>query len=482
MWINTEFGPESEVSDLLVNETFLHIFSEFLEKYILHKSQEYINNLEEDTRKTMWKILNIFYKKSNWEDLDKEELFNFLWKFFTNSIDLYTFLEFLGDYKYFKEGKWKQELNTALEIWDYLLELYWKKDKYADSVIIEETRSKDKVKDIVWTKELSNVALKLMKYWYPITVDDWTPITNVDLEDNIYYKQWKLFIKVFYWNWSEKYINPEWIVLKSKEWLIIRKIEYNFPFWWFQIIKFIDENLDMQIDIFNYSEWTKFTSANIQDVTVSSFKYNKMELDYILLKVNNQYDEIVSVLYNESMEQITLLELVKFLNLGDNVNPLSNLTYSTKDWNIPYNEILLSKIWFRNNVRWIEYIYLEVYVEWEIMKWMITQKWDFLIDKFDLVESVYDLHTIEWFEFLAFWHNKNNLQWYFDINNEVIYVKWVKVQSFEKTHLQVDWEDCYRINGKDWFVISKSILMFELSSYDSFTEEELIGELSNAKV
>jgi hypothetical protein len=337
----------------------------------------------------------------------------------------------------------------------------------------------------------------LLKNWY----------SNIS-PFNLIIKDWDFDNSVAYetLNWEDRFIycidelnnvfyqNSSWEFLKDNKGKRIIHIDTNSIkyFWDYRIYSFINEDWEWKIQIepslafwVNFNNNIEWNSFNIKKI---SYLEQTLDENWNLIEVEEEKNYLLinddewRRLLNEDLEEISILDLLLFLNKN---NPLTKKNLlETLD---RFEEINVKEIFNIHNHNWVKFI--EILVDlpvgyddsweeyFEESQVVLLNNWKVLRDITNFWETyIYSLGKTEeflWKSFLSFslteaWW----IDWYIDSFWKVVKIKEKRLLKIEETVFEFNWEKYFKINWKNDFFISKSKLLKELDLYDSFEESD----------
>ena len=458
----------SEVSDLLMNSDFIRLFKSFINIYD-------INDLFDDD-----KTLNFLYKINEFnhrkekinENFSKNEIFDNLWFIFSYEEILSQFLEHIN-----YSNIDKKLLDSYLEIGDYLMKIYSDKDMYPNNMEVESNRLKDKVGDILWKSEINNISLLIAKNNFPTIWKKWFPIVEIDFKNMIdFYGDGNidlLFVKVKDSEWNIFFHNYKWDILLSNDWKEIIDIEYIYYFKWYSILKLKTNDLKTSFEVRN-KKWNSFDMPSwLSDILPWKLIDWENELEFLILsKEINWINK--TTLFNIDWETITLMDLIRFVNIWKS-STIQMLEKSLSK----FNDIDVSYIKWVKTIWWVKFIELSLdyeYVEeWEDSSYdvIMMESWVPLTDdKWEYVKQLFDFEEFWWKKLLGVGFTPFSIEWFIDSNWKVFTINDQLVYDIDNTNLNYKREDMYIINNDRDFIVSKSIIEKSLANLLWFNEIE----------
>lgn len=419
--INTSLDTDLEIWELFSNSDFLSNFTIFLELYL---GQLKLLNVENPDFKIMIDNQVNFINNNFWLLLNNEKLpdsidvnfyFEKILSFFNSRDNLLQYLTYIWNNWLLKRDSIKREYNKMLKIWDYLYSKYgntnWLPKKDVSAIFEDEL--KKKVGDIL-LRENEDITFRLAERWFPLTINSYT---IVDAKfDNIVSIDWKEYLNIEFYNeyniLKRCYIDFKWNVLKLKKGIIVEEIDYIFTFGWKNVIKYLDSNNNYVLDFVSIDDF-KVIDNVFTDATIKSLIYNWSEFKYLLMSMSsineNSVMENYNQMFDENFQQITLFDLLSFLNDWKTDNFLDNIK---KLESIPLIEI--------SNVKIVDGItFAELTVMWEdLVKSyiVINNNWKIISIDWDNINTTYELKNILWRKFLPYWLDDKFIDWFLDKN------------------------------------------------------------------
>jgi len=474
-----KINKESCAIDIFRDNDFLRLFRIFILKYVK-------DNLED---KNIVKLYNQFNDKNFLENFKNKNTYNLFLQFeafFKESINLTSFLEFLKNYDIDKKL-----LNVFLEVADFLENVSFNKGEYPKEFYSISNDYKIKIVDIVWKRDLENIKFILLQEWYPLFSPFWYEIINAEFWEGIDYININFeedrFIKCIDSQNNIFYQNKFWEILKDKEWkrIINVKLDTIKNFWDFRIYWFINEDWEDKIQIEPEKKlWfdSKYNiSWNFFSVKEISFTEKILDKDKKVLekkevfpflvihnidKENNKVD--IEVL-NESLEEITIVDLLLFLNKNDFSfkKDLMNIITGLK---VDFDNIDIKDIEKIYDFNWIKFIKIFAEINYQNKSWkeytennhiIISENWKILFDNHEFgqvyISSLLWKNKFLWKEFVSFsLTNTEFIDWYIDSFWKIVKVKGETLLSIEKMP----------------FTMKKEELLIELDLFDSFNLSE----------
>jgi len=464
--MKNNLNSSSEVSDLLINSDFIRLFKSFVDIYD-------INDLFDDdkTLNFLDKISEFNYKKEELNNIfSKTEILYNLWFIFSYEEILSQFLEYIN-----YSNIDKKLLDSYLEIGDYLMKIYSDKDMYPNNMDVESNRLKDKVGDILWKSEIDNISLLIAKNNFPTIWKKWFPIVEIDFKNMIdFYGDGNidlLFVKVKDSEWNIFYHNYKWDILLCNDWKEIIDIEYIYYFKWYSILKLKTNDLKTSFEI-RSKEWKSFDVPSwLSDILPWKLVDWENELDFLILsKEINWINK--TTLFNIDWETITLMELIRFVNIWK-PSTIQMLEKSLSK----FNDIDVSYIKWIKTIWWAKFIELSLdyeYVEeWEESSYdvIMLDSWVPLTnDNWEYIKKLFDFEEFLWKKLLGIGFTLFSIEWFIDSNWKTFTINDQLVYNIDNTNLNYKGEDMYIINNDKDFIVSKSIIEKSLANLLWFNE------------
>jgi len=505
MKINNNLDKNSKAIDIFKQRDFLVIFKRFI--ISLEKQDKFFIDYKFDT---LLEILKSNDFKNNLKSKNNYNLFQVFWKFFSDPSLKQTFIIYVQQNHFFQNINQKY-LNTYLDIFDYLEELFHNYKDYPKDIFNISEKYKEKMTCIVWKRVITDQKL-FLKSWYPISIeiDDkiihlkaidlnnsitFNNILSKNIEDDIKYRL------VYDMDNNSYYEDITWDILYDDTWDIITYIDME------SIKYFVDkkiftytnnnwENCIWVIDLFWF--WN-IERHNWQDFVIYNKSYfdektnQEIKLDYI--KITDNWE---TILYNSKLEDLSVFDLVLFLESNEK--------------NKKYIEETLEQLKERDNIKDIYAIHNfngKKFVELELAFEIQNDYWDVELvyercvidDSWVIVEEKQEKGNIQkllnekdmvWKTFVSFSYSPfENTDWFIDanwivlkykkqvkqkisisdINNNINLLKITKEEnifSIEQTSFILKGEKYFKINGDD--IISETNLKKILESYTSFED------------
>lgn len=461
---NNSINLDGESYDLLLNNEFISLFSNFFSNYIELIPEEEFNEINKNFIKNInseWfeEIMKFLYWKQELDEYFKIDYFDLISSFFSSSNVIWSFANYLFSYsKTIKEQHEIDEYKKIVELFKYIVNLSEIYDRNSKKIDILKEWFKKKASDILIEDKGSQVSLDIISYWYPPIVD-WKEIVEFDIKDQYVLHDF-IYIKVKDIYNNTYYINKNWITLKWTNGIPVIEVKSLFTFWKYIIYSYKDKNLHEEVSIFTF-EWesalNKFT-----DVIQTNISHKEKSLDYLLFKTIWWY----TVILNENIQNITLLDYINFVNNTSLESKKSNINDGSSSIAFKSEDLYISSFW-------VEYNFLETYfreincIIWDdIINTVIDNKWNALKDWFNYIDSLWDLKNILWKHFVSFYY-WNFIQWFIDVEWKVLKIKGENVISIEKTEMFIEDERVYKYNWNK--IIREDYLYDELIKYKSFS-------------
>jgi hypothetical protein len=357
------------------------------------------------------------------------------------------------------------------------MKIYSDKDMYPNNMEVESNRLKDKVGDILWKSEINNISLLIAKNNFPTIWKKWFPIVEIDFKNMIdFYGDGNidlLFVKVKDSEWNIFFHNYKWDILLSNDWKEIIDIEYIYYFKWYSILKLKTNDLKTSFEVRN-KKWNSFDIPSwLSDILPWKLIDWENELEFLILsKEINWINK--TTLFNIDWETITLMDLIRFVNIWKS-STIQMLEKSLSK----FNDIDVSYIKWVKTIWWVKFIELSLdyeYVEeWEDSSYdvIMMESWVPLTDdKWEYVKQLFDFEEFWWKKLLGVGFTPFSIEWFIDSNWKVFTINDQLVYDIDNTNLNYKREDMYIINNDRDFIVSKSIIEKSLANLLWFNEIE----------
>lgn len=486
MKINEEINWDSQAIDILKDVNFLKLFKIFILNYET-------NEISDNLTKLKKQFLDKNYIK-NFSSKNNYDLFLQFWKFFSDSFHKNIFISFLKNYNLSEEY-----LNVFLETWEYLLDIYNKKDDYPKSFYDVWDNYKKEISKIIWKNELKDVSLILLKNWYPNISRNNLPIIEVDFNNFIEFNN---PIEKYYWKdnsykfiYSRDYLNNVFYqnslgeVLTDFRWKIITYIDTKWikDFYHHKVFLFKNEDWEKMINIQNsLSLESNYYEIEVEDFNIKRLEYfediewelweilknERQVFDY--LQIRNKDGEFE--LYDKNIEKINLLDLFVFLHKN---NPI--IWNQIKETLSKLSEIEVLEIFNIRNYNWIKFLEVEVEIEEyneeyddlekNLQHLVFLDNWTPLVDNNELwvvyIRSLWEVEDFIWYKFIEFSLIDSLIDWYIDWKWNVVKINWKRLQLLEKLPFKRWNESYYKLNNDSRNIIGETELLKQLNKYES---------------
>lgn len=462
----------SEVSDLLVNIDFLRLVRTFINIYWLNEL------IIDDKSSDFFDKLNTFqYKNEELEKIfSKSELLDELGFLFSHEEILSSFLEYIKDIIIDKKV-----LYIYLEIADYLINIYNNKWTYPENIDIESVRLKDKVWDILWKWKLDNISLLITKNNFPTIWKKWFPIIKIDF-DNVVDFYWDgdknfLFAKVEDTEWNIFYHNYKGDIFLTNDWREIIDVEYIYSFQEYSVLKVKTNDLQNSLEI-RSKDWKTFDMPEwLWDILPWKLIDWEKELEYLILsKIIDWVTK--TTLFNIDWDTVNLMDILRFINKWkeSTVKMLESLLSKFED-------IDVSSIKWIKTIGWVKFVELSLDLDnddpdvpWEpeLYNIIMMESWKPLTDdNWEYIRYLFEIESFWWKELLWFGFTPFSIDGFIDSTWNVLTINDELIHTIDDTRMKFRWEEIFKINNDENFVVYESKVKKALDKLLWFNEIEL---------
>lgn len=460
----------SEVSDLLVNSDFLRLVRTFINIYWINEL------LIDDKSSVFFDKLNTFqHKNENIEKIfSKWEILDELGFIFSHEEILSQFLDHIKE-----TNIDKKLLSVYLEIADYLISIYNNKDTYPENMDVLSIRLKDKVWDILWKKELDNISLSITKNDFPTIWKKWFPIVKIDFDNlvDFYWDGYKdfLFAKVEDTEWNIFYHNHKWDIFLTNDWREIINVEYIYFFQEYSVLKVKTNDLQNSLEIRSKDGKTFDMPDWLWDILPWKLIDWDNELEYLILsKVRDWITK--TTLFNIDWETVNLMDILKFINKWkESTIKMLELSLSK------FEDINISSIKWIKTIGWVKFVELSLdldedysEVENESFDIIIMESWKPLTDNnWEYIKHLFDIESFLWKELLWFGFTPFSIDGFIGSAWNVLTINDELIHTIDDTKMKFKWEEIFKINNNENFIIYESKVKKALDNLLWFNEIEL---------
>jgi hypothetical protein len=446
-----------------------------------------IDNLIENFSKDNY--LEYFQSKNEYN------LFKQFKKFFSDNLNKILFFETIKEFNLDEK-----KLNVFLNVWEYLENIANKQEVYSNDFYDVTNNYKDSIWTVLINNSITQKSSVLLQNWFSGISPFDLIIDDCNFENNIDYQMWNSFLWCKdMWN-NIFYQNRNWEILKDWQGKIITNIETKTIkyFWDFRVFSFENEDWEKKIQIENEIELIPEFKNNIiwNSFNVVSIWYKEKleDEEWILRDFIQNYDFLLindnewRRLLNKNLEEITVLDLLRFLNRNNDL--MIKTIEETLD---RLEEVDVSNIYRIHNLNWIRLIecqcnidlshwYDETEIEEELKDVIFLYNWKVLVDENDFwkvyIKSLGEIVTILWKDFVEFsLTDVLGVDWYIDGKWDVLKIWWHRVTSIKKSFSFLENstsinkpKQVYTLNNNNELVFFEDQILKDLSKYNWFNE------------